>query len=123
MRKLYAIMVVGVLFGGIATMFQHRNDGIDTTKQVSDATDTYVYRKLANGTTVYERVEPGHENDDLVNIAPAAGDGVAGRGDGSPAVQGKTQYKYDPLTQTYRRMDVDTSGNSGQDIIRDPAHP
>jgi len=115
-------MVIAVLGGGISTMFQHRNDGIDTTKQVSDATDAYVYRKLANDTIVIERARAG-EKDDLVDIAPAAGGGVAGKGDGAPSVSGEAHYKYDPLTQTYRRQDVDSGSNSSQDIIRDPTHP
>jgi|GEM_PF-2257967 len=121
MRKLYAIAVLVVVFGTIATQFQHRNDGIDTSRQVADATDMYVYRKLANGTVVQERVSGKAE--DLVEIAPAAGNGIAGRGDGAPSVQGQATYKYDPLTQTYRRTGVDSSGNSSQYIIRDPLNP
>ena len=121
MRTFYALAILVVVFGTIAMQFQHRNDGIDTTKQVSDATDMYVYRKLANGTIVHELVS--NKAEDLIEIAPAAGDGVAGHGDGAPSVQGQATYKYDPLTQTYRRTDVDSSGNSGQYIIRDPLNP
>ncbi|HEY8963039.1 MAG TPA: hypothetical protein VIN59_01115 [Alphaproteobacteria bacterium] len=119
MRKIFAIMVLALGFGTLATLFQHRNNGIDTSVQVSDATDQYIYRKLANGTIVHELVT----DDDLVNIAPAAGVGVAGEGDGAPSVEGKASYKYDPLTQTYRRTDVDSRGKSSQKIIRDPLNP
>lgn len=114
MRSVFAIMILALVFGGISMQFQNRNDGIDITQQVSDATDAYVYRKLANGTIVHERVST--DPNDLVTIAPAAGAGVAGEGDGAPSVQGEVQYKYDPLTQTYRRTTVDLNGNSRQDI-------
>lgn len=120
MRALYAVALIVVIFGTIASQFEKRNDGIDPMLQVTDATDEYIYRKLANGAVVYERVEGPT---DIVNIAPAAGDGVAGHGDGAPSVAGEIKYKYDPLTQTYRRQMVDSNGNSGQDIIRDPLNP
>jgi len=113
MRKFYAVLILVTVFGGISYGFQSRNNGIDTTKQVADATDEYVYRKLSNGAIVYEPAATGPIED----IEPAAGGEAA-----SDAFPHAT-FKYDPLTQTYRRTMVDSRGNSSQDIIRDPANP
>ncbi len=73
------------------------------------------YRTLANGAVIYEEVQPegdntaGADNPVLENIAPAAG--------GDDAQDTTPQFKYDPLTQTYRRITVDRNGNTGQDVI------
>lgn len=63
------------------------------------------YRTLANGTVVYEQVSGADQEANIVDIAPAAG----------PDTQ--PQFKYDPLTQTYRRSTVDIQGNPSQDVI------
>lgn len=65
------------------------------------------YRTLANGAVIYEEID----DQSLENIAPAAGGGDTEDTGAAP------QFKYDPLTQTYRRTAVDSSGNSRQDVI------
>jgi hypothetical protein len=64
---------------------------------------------------VYEEI-PGVNNDisSPENISPAAG-GEDGDTAANPGAE--PQFRYDPLTQTYRRTTVDRNGNSRQDII------
>lgn len=73
------------------------------------ASTEMTYRRLANGTMVYEENPNGTP---VEEIEPAAGTGVNGS---------ETRYKYDPLTQTYRVQSVDRNGNKGQDIIIIPS--
>lgn len=69
------------------------------------------YRTMANGAIVYEEIVPESAQADtpIEEIAPAAGSGRA------PAAA--PVFRYDPLTQTYRRVTVDKQGNTRHDVI------
>jgi hypothetical protein len=66
------------------------------------------YRTLANGAVVYEEIQ----DSGLENIAPAAGSDSD-----EPADPTRPQFKYDPLTQTYRRSTTNVQGQPAQDIV------
>lgn len=80
------------------------------------------YYKLPTGTIVFEGdgAVPAAAREDLSAIAPAAGpDATAADTIGLPA----PTFKYNPLTQTYRRTMVTPSGTEREDVISDPNNP
>lgn len=70
------------------------------------------YQTMSNGAIVYEEIVPTASNEDtpIEEIAPAAGQSAVDANKAPP-------MQYDPVTQTYRRVTVDKSGNSRHDVI------
>lgn len=117
---LLAFVVFALGAGGAALWSAAWNPGKTTSPTTTAAAGgqpeiTMRYRTLGNGAIVYE--ETVGEATAPEDISPAAGGGDL---DDMYEKQGRSKaptFRYDPLTQTYRRTGVDTGGKSRQDVI------
>jgi len=98
---LVAALIGSVGYAGFMLMNAFNPQKIQSINDIDTALSSGSYTVLSNGTVVYESKDPR-----LGDIAPAAGGDAA-----APANQ--NSFKYDPLTQTYRRVNSDGQ----QDII------
>lgn len=106
-----AILIVG---SGLAAIAQNRKEHSSERMAPSVAVTHVSYHRLSNGTIVYEEYPAGSVS--MSELSPAAGGGDTPLEDAGTA----PRMKYDPLTQTYRRISVDSQGNKHQNMINSP---
>lgn len=115
MKRLLPIILVtlvaGFALGLVLSAFIPKGQKSAQKAETAGLQTDMRYRRLGNGSVVYEENPDGPRYED---ISPAAGGTDTGTG---------ARYQYDPLTQTYRARRVDSRGNNRQDIISDPTNP